>query len=168
MAKRTRTYVCFDADNDMEYYRTMQMWKANDNIDFDFNNAHELNTLRATSSEETIKAKLRERMKNSKMLVVLIGDDTKNLYKYIRWEIELALEMDIPIIAVNINGKKERDDKLCPPILKDELALHINFGSRIMQYALDNWPQSYTKHKSNDDSGPYHYKDFVYDKLEQE
>ena len=71
MAYRNKTYVAFDADNDMQYYRTMQMWKANDNIDFDFHNAHKLNNLRLTSSEETIKRKLKERLNNTRLMIVL-------------------------------------------------------------------------------------------------
>jgi hypothetical protein len=38
MAYRNKTYVCFDADNDMRYYTMMKAWKQNENISFDFNN----------------------------------------------------------------------------------------------------------------------------------
>jgi len=55
MAYRNKTYVAFDADSDIKHYNTMKMWKANDNIDFDFHNAHELNNLRQNSTEDTIK-----------------------------------------------------------------------------------------------------------------
>lgn len=73
-------------------------WK----IDFDFYNAHDLNNLRDGSSEETIKTKLKERLKNTKQAIVLVGENTKNLYKFVRWEIDVAMSMDIPIIAVNL------------------------------------------------------------------
>lgn len=166
MAYANKTYVCFDADTDILYYRLMTAWKENDKIEFNFHNAHEINNLRDGSSEETIKAKLRERLKNTKVLVVLIGANTKNLYKYVRWEIEWAIENDIPIIAVNLNKKKVMDDTLCPPILKDKLAIHIPFGQKIMDYALNNWPESYENHKKKGDTGAYTYKDSVYDGLE--
>ena len=39
MSYRNKTYVIFDG-NDIRYYRLMQAWKENDNIDFDFNDAH--------------------------------------------------------------------------------------------------------------------------------
>jgi len=32
MAYRNKTYIAFDGDSDMSYYRTLQMWKSNDNI----------------------------------------------------------------------------------------------------------------------------------------
>jgi hypothetical protein len=165
MAYRNKTYVCFDADNDIHYYRLMTAWKENERIAFNFHNAHEINNLRDGSSEETIKRKLRERLQNTKVLVVLIGDHTKNLYRYVRWEIEFAVEKDIPIIGVSLNKKKRMDDKLCPPLLKPELAVHIPFGQKIVNYALNNWPASHEKHRRDGDTGPYYYKDSVYENL---
>ena len=67
MSYRNKTYVAFDADNDIKYYRIMTAWKENDNIDFDFHNAHDLNNLMNTSSEETIKRKLRDQETNREM-----------------------------------------------------------------------------------------------------
>lgn len=165
MAYRNKTYVCFDADTDILYYRLMTAWKENDKIEFDFHNAHEINNIRDGSSEATIKAKLRERLKDTKVLVVLIGENTKSLYKYVRWEIEWAIEKDVPIIAVNLNKKKVMDDKLCPPLLKSELAIHIPFGQKIMDYALNNWPAGFASHKAKGESGAYTYIDSVYEKL---
>jgi len=164
MAYKNKTYVCFDADNDIMYYNLMKAWKENEEIAFNFHNAHEINNLRDGSSEEQIKKKLRERLANTKVLVILIGEKTKNLYKYVRWEIEYAIEKDIPIIAVNLNKKKRQDD-LCPPILKDELAIYVPFGQKIIDYALNNWPSSHSSHKSNGDTGAYYYKKEVYEQL---
>lgn len=166
MAYRNKTYVCFDADNGMHYYRLMTAWIENERIAFNFHNAHEINNLRDGSSEETIKRKLRERLQNTKVLVVLIGEHTKNLYKFVRWEIEYAVEHDIPIIGVNLNGKKAMDDNLCPPILRDELAIHIPFGQKIMNYALNHWPASHEAYRKEGKKGAYYYKDSVYSQLD--
>lgn len=165
MGYKNKTYVCFDADTNIKYYYLMTAWKENEHHDFNFHNAHDINTLRDGSSEETIKKKLRERLQNTKVLIILIGENTKSLYKYVRWEIEYALEKDIPIIAVNLNGEKEMDSKLCPPILKDDLAVHVSFGQKIINYALNNWPASHERHKKANETGNYYYKDTVYDKL---
>lgn len=140
MTYRNKTYVAFDADTDMDYYKTMKMWKANDNLDFDFHNAHELNNLRSTSSETTIKAKLKERLKNTKLMVVLVGEHTKDLYKFVRWEMDVALDMNIPIAAVNLNDKKNQDTKKFPAIIKDKLVIHIPFKLKPIKWAIDNWP----------------------------
>lgn len=167
MARRTRTYVAFDADSDIHYYRLMQAWKANDGIDFDFNNAHDLTTIRPDSGEEAIKASLRERMKNSKIFVLLVGEKTKNLRKYVPWEIEIALKADLPIIVVNLDGTKGFDSDLCPKLLHTELAVHIPFGPDIMQHALDKWPADHAKYRSDKKSGPFKYNQSVYDELEK-
>jgi len=164
MAYRNKTYVCFDADSDIRYYNLMKAWKENDSMAFDFYNAHEINNLRDGSSEAQIKRKLRERLQNTKVLVILIGKSTKNLYKYVRWEIEYAIEKNIPIITVNLNKSKTQDN-LCPPLLKKELAIYIPFGPEIMDYALNNWPSNHTKYKANGDTRPYKYNKSVYDKL---
>ncbi len=152
MSYRNKTYVIFDADIDMHYYRTMQMWKANDHIDFDFYNAHDLNTITSRAEEEQIKRKLRERMKNTKQVIVLVGRNTKNLYKFVRWEIDIALEMDLPIIAVNLDGAN-RSTQLTPPILKNyAYFLNIPFGVKKIKYALDNFPSAYETHKNESPS----------------
>jgi hypothetical protein len=70
MAYRNKTYVAF-ASEDINIYYLMQAWKENENIDFDFFDAHDLNTARDSSLNETIKDKLRERLSNSKQAVIL-------------------------------------------------------------------------------------------------
>ena len=166
MAYRNKTYICFDADTDMWAYKYMIGWKNNDNIDFDFYNAHDLNNLRDGSSEETIKKKLRERLKNAKILIVLIGEKTKNLYKFVRWEMEIALDMDIPIVAVYLNKSKGLDKDVCPPIIRDELVLHIPYKQAAIKWAIDNWISARKKHIANKDSGPIVLTDNTYKELD--
>lgn len=164
MAYMNKTYICFDADTDIRYYRLMQAWKEHEHHVFNFHNAHEINNLRDGSSEATIKAKLRERLKNTKVLVVLIGSNTMHLDKYVRWEIEYAIENDIPIIAVNLNGSRDRD-ALCPPILRNKLAVFVPFGQKIINHALNHWPAQHAAHKSASEIQTYRYIDSVYDNL---
>ncbi len=164
MSYRNKVYVSFDADNDMKYYRLMQAWKQNDGIEFNFYDAHEINN-NYDKSEESIKAALMERFRNTKVFVLLVGDHTKYLYKFVRWEIEQAIKRNLPIIVVNINGKRFRDEELCPAILRDELAIHISFNAKILQYALENWPSSHIKHRENKETGAYYYKESVYESL---
>jgi len=160
-----KTYVAFDADNDIRYYRLMQAWKNNNNTSFNFYDAHDLNNLMSYSSEETIKAKLSERLRNTKVFVLLVGDNTKNLYKFVRWEIEQAIKRKIPIIVVNLNGKKSKDSNLCPAILNNELAIYVSFNQKIIEYAIDNWGASDANHKKVGETGAYYYKNSVYEQL---
>lgn len=166
MSYRNKTYVALDYDTDKNYYNIMRAWIENDNIDFNFHNAHDLNNLLPTSSEETIKGKLRERLHNTKNFILLIGKNTKNLYKFVRWEIEHALALDLPIIAVNLNGIRKLDNTYCPPILKNQLAIHTDFSMKIIKYSLDIWPNSHIDHKSKNEISPYYWIDKVYSELE--
>ena len=165
MSYRNNTYVAFDGDNDICYYRLMQAWKQNDNTDFNFYDAHDINTANDSSTEETIKCRLRERMSNSKIFVLLVGKHTKYLYKFIHWEIEEAIRRDLPIIVVNLNHKRYFDEENCPPILRDKLAVHIDFSTKIMQYALESWPSEYCELKKQGIMEPMHYKASVYNEL---
>lgn len=146
----------FDADTDIRYYRLMTAWKENKKIEFNFHNAHELNNLRSTASEDQIKRKLRERMSNSKQAILLVGKNTKNLYKFVRWEIEVALSLDLPIIAVNLD-KENRETALIPPILRDKAYfVNVPFELEKIKYALDNFPDEYHQEKSNGPSSRYY------------
>ena len=165
MAYRNKTYVCFDGDSDMPYYRLMQAWHQNDKSPFVFYNAHDLNTARDSSQELSIKRQLRERLLNSKVFVVLIGANTRYLIKFVKWEMEQALGLGLPIIGVNLNGLRQQDSNRCPPVIRDELAVYISFNAAILQFALENWPQSHFALKSQNQRGPYFYQSSVYAQL---
>jgi hypothetical protein len=151
MGYRNKTYVIFDGDEDMWAYSFMKGWNKSEHIDFDFHDAHEINNLSDNSSEDTVKRKLRERFSNTKQAIVLIGKNTKNLYRYVRWELETCLNLDIPIIAVNLNDKRKIDDKLCPAIIKDKAVIHVAFRMKIIQYAMDNFCEDYDQYKNKKD-----------------
>lgn len=45
MRYRNKTYVIFDGDGDMWAYRYMRGWNAQDHMDFDFYDAHDIRPL---------------------------------------------------------------------------------------------------------------------------
>lgn len=165
MAYKNKVYVAFDADSDIRYYRLMTAWKQNDNTYFHFYNSHDLNNIWYASNEQTIKRRLRERLNNTKVFILLIGEKTKFLYRYVRWEIEQALNLGIPIIAVNLNGERWIDEDKCPPILKNELAIHVSFNSKIIQKSLENWGNYHKEMKKEGRSGPFYYNKDIYKSL---
>lgn len=146
----------------MAYYRLMQAWKQNDGITFNFYDAHDLNTARDSSLEASIKAQLMERMRNSREFVLLVGERTRYLTKFVRWEIEQALSRKLPIIAVNLNGRRFMDEERCPPVLRGELAVHVSFNAAIMQHALDTWPGADAENRRQGKTGPFYYNESVY------
>lgn len=164
MAYRNKTYIAFDGDNDMHYYRLMTAWKANDGFSLNFHNAHELNTARDSSQEESIKRQLRDRFANSKMLVVLIGANTKYLTKFVKWEMEVALRLRLPIVGVNLNGSRQMDDR-CPSAIRDQLVVYTSFNHNIIEYAMDHWPSRFHSLRSAGAIGNHYYNDELYNRL---
>ena len=117
------------------------------------------------STEETIKVSLRERLKGTKIFVLLVGDRTKFHHKFVRWEIQQAIKLNIPIIVVNLNGKRSHDDILCPSILSDELALHVSFNQKIIDKALNEWFNLDQGYRRQGKSGSYIYPKNIYESL---
>lgn len=164
MAYRNKVYVSFDADSDINYYRLMRAWTQNDNTNFNFYDAHDVNN-NYDKSEASIKASLEERFRNSKVFVLLVGEHTRFLYKYVRWEIEQAIRRELPIIVVNINGMRQMDEERCPAIVRNQLAVHISFNEKILQFALENWPDEDARYRREDKIGPFQYYYDVYQRL---
>ena len=146
MGYRDATYVIFDGDEDSWAYRFMRGWKANENIDFDFNDAHDLDSMTSRAQGEAyVKRKLRERMESSTQVLLLVGEKTKNLHKFVRWEIDLAMELGLPIVVVNLNKKNGQDSELCPPIIRDACCVHVPYKMKAIQYALEQWPPEFRR-----------------------
>jgi hypothetical protein len=165
MPYRNKTFVSFDGDTDMAYYRLMQAWKQHDGIEFNFYNAHDINTARDSSQEASIKAQLAERMRNSSIFVLLVGERTRYLTKFVDWEIEQAIKRLLPMIIVNLNGTRWIDEARCPVRARQALAVHISFNASIMQRALDHWPDEFERLRKAGQSGPHYYKAEVYKAL---
>jgi hypothetical protein len=166
MGYKDKTYVIFDGDTNMWAYAYMKGWKKNDNIDFDFDDAHDIKPLTYLASDVTyIKGRLRERMKSARQVIVIVGDSTRYLYKYVRWEIDLALELGLPIIVVNLNNSKRIDNVLCPPLLRLKNAIHVPFRMKIIKYSLDNFPDFFYHKRDKSKNDDYHWKDIIYNDL---
>jgi len=166
MSYKDKTYIIFDGDKDRWAYANMKGWKALEHIDFDFENAHDEYPLTSNASDESyIKGKLRKRFANACQVIVLIGESTKNLYKYVRWELEVAQSLGLPIIAVNLNGDRAQNNDTCPPIIRDTYTVHIPFKLKIIKYALDNFPSEFHRQTTKVSTGGRTYSDSVYQNL---
>jgi len=164
MGYRNKTYVIFDADNDMWAYRFMLGWRSLEHLDFDFHDAHDLNTITDRANEETVKRRLRERFANAKQVILIVGNNTKNLFRFVRWEIETDLNLNLPIIVTNLNGKRSMDADLCPPLLRGKDAVHVAFKMKIIKHAMDNFFDGYvTLYAGRADN--WNYNDEVYRSL---
>jgi hypothetical protein len=149
------TFIGFSS-TDINYYQLMQAWKENENIDFDFRDCQLQDDI-DSENEDYIKSKCRKRILLASKFIQLIGEDTRHKYKYVRWETEVAIEKGCTIIGVNIDGNRNYVREKCPPIIQDIGAIFVPFSTKIIKYAIENYEIK--------DSGNYHYKDSVYEKL---
>jgi hypothetical protein len=164
MGHRDRTYVIFDAGNDMWAYGYMKGWHVSEYVDFTFDDAHDLERLTDRAEDEAyIKGKLRERFRASRQAIVLVGASTRHLFKFVRWEMQVALELNVAIIAVNLNDRRSMDEESCPAILRDEYVVHVPFKAAIIRYALDQFPAEHANRGT--ERGPRSYPASIYSSL---
>lgn len=150
-----RTFVGFSS-TDIKSYYLMLAWKENHNIDFNFANC-QLHEDINSENESYIKSKVRERIEIAGKYALLIGEDTRYKYKYVRWEAEVAIDKGCTIIGINLDGSRRMVESTCPPILKNIGAVFVPFSPYIIEYALRNY-------KMHEDSN-YYYPDEVYQRL---
>lgn len=172
MAYRNKTFVSF-ASEDLHYYRLMCAWRANEKIEFDFFDAHDINVARDTSSAETINRRLSERLANTKQVVMLIGNVTRakaaRPSSFIYHEVRTIVRLGIPVIFANLDKSRIAESSRIPSALSERYSISVPFGPKIIKYALDDFPPAYhanlQKESRNQKTGPYEYTQAVYTKL---
>lgn len=163
------------ASKDFCYYNILKAWKGNDSS-FPFNNAHETNyNVRDGSDWDlTLKPRLRERLRNSKNIILFLSNYTSNS-KALKEEIDYGVNtLELPVIVI-YPGLKTNDDliewsktilnnrvkslwnKL--PIFRDSKSkvpvLHVPMNKETIRKALNNVNFSVGSGKK---SGDYFYK----------
>lgn len=148
--------MIFDGDKDRYAYAFMKGWKVNERVEFDFRDAHDLGPMTGRAQDEDyVKSELRKRMEASRQVVVLVGESTKNLRRFVGWEIDLALELELPIIVVNLNEKREMDSDLCPVPLRTGYVVHVAFKRGIIKHALESFPAEFAARDRNANGPPF-------------
>jgi MTH538 TIR-like domain (DUF1863) len=167
MAYRNKTFVSF-ASEDIAYYRLMTAWRQNQHIEFDFHNAHDLNNALDTSQPETIRRRLRERLSNTKQVVMLLGDDTRRVAgrsaRFLYYEVEVISRLELPVVFANLNKSRDAQTHRMPAALESAYTLSVSFQPAIIKKALDDWVERYPAGKLSN-SGPHFYKASVYTNL---
>ena len=109
MSYRNKTYVAF-ASEDIRSYWLMEAWRDNASIEFSFFDAHDLFVASDTSQPESIKARLRERLKNAKQFVLLGSRVAKKKgsdgSSFLAYEVKTMLKLDLPIVVANLDGSR--------------------------------------------------------------
>lgn len=167
MSYRNKTYVAF-ASEDIHCYRLMEAWRDNDNIDFDFHDAHDLAQARDTSLPETIRRSLRLRLSNTKQVVVLGSQKGKSKAgdgrSFFFYEIETVVKLNLPVVIANLNGDRTINGNFIPQRFLDEdyYTLSVSFQPRIIQFALDKYVPYFA---NSDKKGPHYYESGIYTQL---
>lgn len=146
------------ATKDFCYYNMLKAWKGSDSS-FPFNNAHDTtyNVRDNSDWETTLKPRLRERLRNSKNIVLFLSNDTLNS-RAVREEIEYGVNsLGLPIIVI-YPDLKTKDDLLTSdknnlnnvvknlwnklPAFKDSKSkvpvLHVPMNKDTIKMALNN------------------------------
>lgn len=143
---RTSTYVAFDGNGttdptkgDLKYLGLLRLWNESPRYEFSFSDSHKKTyQVKDSSSIETLKARLCERLKLSKNMLVIISDDTNYDRGLLNYEIEKAVDKyKIPLIVAYtgyeyIMKPAELEDKW-PKALKERIreetanCIHIPF-----------------------------------------
>lgn len=109
MAYRNGTYIAFHANgtnlpgkSDMDYYNLMRAWSAHPDDDFTIVNSHDKSSaVRDSSKKTTLRESLLEGLRNSKNMVLIIGQTTRFDADWVPFEIQHAVDTyGLPIIAV--------------------------------------------------------------------
>ena len=170
MAYRNKTFISF-ASEDINYYRMMEAWRDNDKMDFNFHDAHDLNVAFDTSQPDTIRRRLRERLANTKQVVMLISDVTRSKAadhgSFIHYEVTVIEKLKLPVVFANLNKRRESQSNKIPQLLTAPYTISVPFGLEILKYALDNFPEDHEKNQRSKEpkSGAYYYPDSAYEGL---
>lgn len=154
LAYRNKTYIAFDGETDLRSYNLMCAWHSNENIEFDFFNAHDLNTALDSSLPETIIARLRERLANTKQAIVLVGDTTRDKAarpkSFLHYEVEAIRRRGIPVVFANLNQSRSvQTSKLPAGLDSSYFTVSVSWQPKIIRYALDNYVDEFAKNEAN-------------------
>jgi MTH538 TIR-like domain (DUF1863) len=170
MAYRNKTFVSFASEHINSYY-LMRAWKENEHIDFDFHDAHDLNIALDTSHPDTIRRRLRERLANTKQVVLLVGDGTRRIAsdtsRFLYYEVETIKRLNLSVVFANLNKSRVSESQRLPQALVEPYTMSVAYGPKIIQYALDSFPGKFELNLKADTpkTGPHHYLASVYQSL---
>lgn len=180
MAYRNGTYVAFHAEgtsdptaSDIKYYNTLKMWHGNEDIEFSMVNSHnKAAAVRDSSMRSTLRNSLLERLRNSKNMLLIVGDATRFDNDWVPFEIANAIDTyRLPIISaypnyLNITAPNHPELRgLWPEALRSRIdrgvarVIHVPFRMEPIKDAISRF-----SHNSPPDGGLVYYSVDAYKK----
>jgi hypothetical protein len=138
MPYRNGTYVAFHArgtsdptESDIKYFNLLKAWHVRDESDFEFVNSHDKGAaVRDSSRRERLRNVLSERLRNSKNMILIIGQTTRFDTDWIPFEIAYAIDnCNLPIIAAYPDYQYITQPALLSPLWPLALETRIRSGS---------------------------------------
>ena len=160
-------YVAIDASKDIKYYEEFKLMLRNNDIKYNLFDGIDYYKEYDKTPDDMLKFKIQKNLERADVIVVLLSKTLKSMRKFSKWQIEHAVNMGKPIIAVNPNRIRSADYDVCPTILKSHLSLHIPYDAKAFEIAVRNWPQSHAEHMKNEKDlrKIYKYAESVYQQI---
>lgn len=138
------------ATKDFVYYNMLRAWKGNDST-FPFNDSHNTNyNVRDSSDWEfTLKPRIRERIRNSKNIILFLSSLTKSS-RAIREEIDYGINTEgLPIIVVYPEYEEKSDIINCQSETIKKQIIDLWDNLPIFRDSKDNVPTLHIPNKKN-------------------
>lgn len=156
-----RIFVSYERESAWEYYMLMRAWRQTDGSSFDFVDMLYGNV--DFKFDDAYCESVRLRLLSCGVFLLLLNDRTRFCERVIKCELPIAMSVKVPIIVMNLNGLRFKDDLRVPEALSHHQSVHIGFAPQILQHALLNWPD-YLSRIQVSAATPhfYYYSDSVY------
>ena len=135
MAYRNGTYIAFDGLgqtdptlSDFKYYSLMQAWNSQGHVEFKYVDSHDKTyAVRDTSLITTLQDRIRERLANSKNVIVILSSNTRSSGSILTYEIEQAVDKyKLPLIVTYVDYKVISDPVHLFPYWPNALKIRID------------------------------------------
>lgn len=125
-------FVSYRYSGDAKYKNLLKAWSANHKFDLSFDDFS--NDISVDSTEAlVIKDAILKKMRKSDIFLCIVGSNTHKS-KWVSWEIEKAIELEMPIVAVKINKSFSS-----PPLLKgNNVSWALSFKEKSITKALEH------------------------------
>ncbi len=165
MSYKGKVYVAYDAANDHVFFEEISTWVQSDGSSYDLINGADILKKIDKANDDVLKADLKVRMSMANVCLLVVGEKTKSYRKATRWQVENAINSNMPLIVINPNGIRTVDFDKVPAAIKKALSLHIAYQSPILELALKNWPNSHQKYFEKEKKYNIRYANSVYEAL---
>jgi hypothetical protein len=158
MAYRNGTYIAFHAngsieptESDIKYYNLLKAWHANEQVEFSLVDSHEkTGAIRDSSKRATVEHSLKERLRNSRNMILIVGKTTCEDTDWVPLEIRYAVDdCQIPIIAAypgyKLINKPDLLSQLWPGALRTRISnglahvIHVPFSREPIRHAISQF-----------------------------